>query len=349
VVFQYCFVGEDMKRVTLIAILSLCLAGSGCLEAALEYPKEYGSNSPEVTEATVSLIGVIRSIDPTSGQMELETVSGLIEEVSITPEAIISLNIEEGKTILDLTVNSLAEMFGTRDPSTLIINARTIRMEDVTKVKIVAPATGATVTSPLIVDGFTKTNDQNVYWRIKDQNNATQLSGFSAVIGEGENYTPFRLEIYLPALDANNFTLEVFSKQGSVEVGLVALPLNLLSIKKSEFEIFLSNNYLNTNKACNAVFPVKRTVAETSAVGRASLIELLNGPTDSERYEGFRSSLPYNTTISSFVISGGIATVTVSKDFNSLSTCEKQRATEQIKQTLLQFGLVDDVTIQVEN
>lgn len=337
-----------MKRLIPVVILSIFLTGSGCLEKALEYPKEFNLEAQETIESTISLIGVINSIDTTLGQIKIETINGFVEEVLISPEATISLNTDTELSIAGLTVGSLAEVFGTRNPTTLVITARTIRMEDLTKVKIISPISGVTVTSPLIVEGFAKTNDQKIFWRVKDQNNATQLSGVNTVVGEEQKYSPFRLEIYLPALEAKNLTLDIFTKQASIEVGLVTLPLNLLSINKSEFQIFLSSDLLNTSRACDVVFPVKRTVAETSAVGRASLIELLNGPTESEHYEGYRSSLPYDTIINSFVISNGQAVVTVSKNFDSLSSCEKQRAAEQIKQTLMQFGIVDDVVIKVE-
>lgn len=339
---------KGMKYLILATILLLSLTGGGCLEEALEYPKEFTSDNQTSVESTVSLIGVIRSLNTATGQMELETDNGFVEEVIITTEAAISLNSEERKTLTDLTVNSLAEIFGTRNPTTLIITARTVRAEDLTKIKIVTPTTGVTVTSPLIVNGFAKTIDQKIYWRVKDQNNATQLSGSDVVGGEAQNYTSFRLEIYLPAFEANNFTLEIFSQQKTAEVGLVSLPLNLLSTNKSEFQVFLSNDRLNTTRACDIVFPVKRVVAETSAVGRASLLQLLNGPTETERYESYRSSLPYNTTITSFVINGGTATVTVSKELEKASKCEKQRAEEQIRQTLMQIKSIRDVVIQIE-
>ena len=242
---------------------------------------------------------------------------------------------------------SLLEINGWRDLASLVVTADSIKIIDLEKIKIVSPDSGATVTSPLVVAGFSKIADQKIYWRIKDKNNAVQLSGSTLVDSETNSYSAFRIEIYLPALETNSFTLELFTKQPS-EVGLVSLPLNLLSINQSELAIYFSNNRLNTNRSCNSVFPITRKIAETSAVGRAALIELLNGPTESELYQGYRSSLPYNTVITSFIISGKIAKVTVSRDFEKISACEKQRAEEQIRQTLLQIELVEDVEIEVE-
>jgi len=335
-----------MKYLFPALIVSVCLLGFGCLEQALEYPKDFKPGKESNEEKIISLIGVVQSINNETNQIQIVSADSFIEEIKITPETLISLNEEISKTFLDIITGSLVEISGTRDPSTLIVTAKNIKVEDLTRIKLTSPNTGATVTSPLIIGGFAKTTNQKIYWRIKDQNNTVQRSGENYIGGEEKSYTTFRLEIYLPALKVRNFILEVFTKQPT-EVGLVSLPLNLLSINQSELQIFFPNDRLNTARICNIVSPITRAVAETSATGRASLLELLNGPTESERIQGYRSSLPANTTINSFVISGGVATVSVSKDFEKNSACEKQRATEQIKQTLLQIKSIHDVVIEV--
>jgi hypothetical protein len=336
-----------MKYLLLAMILFMTVSGGGCLESALEYPKT-NENSATETETTVDVIGIIRSIDQATSELELETADGLIENVVLDSQAVVTIDGLSDKATTDLNQNSLAEIFGTRDPTSLIITARTVRAEDVTRIKIVSPVANAITTSPVIINGFVKTSDEKIYWRVKDQNNAVQLSGFNAVSGIAGGYSSFTSEIFLPALEATNFSLEIFVKEKNTEVDLQTVSLNLLSTEKSEFDIFFSNDRLNTTRACDIVFPATRVVAQTSAVGRAALLEILNGPSDAERYDDYRSSLPPGTAVSTFVINRGIATVTVSKNFNSLGACEKQRATEQIRQTLLGIGLVDDVVIEVE-
>lgn len=337
-----------MKYLLPVLIVFFCLAGFGCLERALEYPKGFTADIDAVAEQDIEAVGVVRSIDSGNSRFQIETAGGFVEEVGVASETAISLKDGATKTFVDILPGVLAEVSGSRDPTTTTIKAETIKLNDLTKIVLSSPKTSVTITSPLIVEGFAKTADQKIYWRIKDINNAVQLSGSNFVGGDGKNYTSFRVEIYLPTLDANGFTLEVFSKQQQTEIGLVSLPLNLLSTNKSELQIFFANNQKNTAGTCDAVFPVTRTVAETSATGRAALIELLNGTNNDEKYQGYRSSLPIDTTITSFVISGGAATIKVSGNLDYLSACEKQRAMEQIKQTLLQIDLVDEVEIQTE-
>lgn len=337
-----------MKHLLLILIVFLCLSGFGCLERALEYPKDSDGASEAAVEQNIETVGVVRSIDGGNSRFQIETTGGFVEEISVVPETLVFLNNGTPASFAGIVPGILTEISGLRDPATTAIKAVTITLNDLTKIVLSSPRNSATVTSPLILEGFTKTADQTIYWRVKDANSAVQLSGSNLVGGDGKDYTSFRVEIYLPALEANSFTLEVFVKQQQIEIGLVSLPLNLLSTNKSVLQIFFANNQKNSAGTCDAVFSVTRTVAETSATGRAALIELLNGPNNDEKTQGYRSSLPARTTIASFVISGGMAAVTVSKDLDSLGACEKQRAEEQIKQTLLQIGLVNEVEIQTE-
>ena len=323
-----------MKRLIPILLITLSLTGIGCLEKALEYPKNTENSHVEMEKQEFSTVGIIRSINSESSLVQIETVDGFVEEVKTDlVEAFV-----EG---------SLLEVHGWRNPTSLIVEADLVNIIDVEKIKILSPNSEATIISPLIVEGFAKTNDGKIYWRIKDSNNAVQLSGFNS-IDNVSSYSAFRIEIYLPALEDENFTLEMFSKQSTVEVGLVSLPLNLLSTNTSELVVYFANDKTNTTRDCGAVYPVKREVSQTSATGRASLIELLNGPSESERYQGYRSSIPYNAVIKSFVISDSVAKITISKDFTKTTTCERKRAEEQIKQTLLGIESVEGVVIEVE-
>jgi spore germination protein GerM len=337
-----------MKYLTAAILASLCLFGFGCLEGALKYPKDYTSETNETTTQIVETVGVVRSVDNENGLFQIETAGGFTEEIGLTPETAIISNDGAPQTFVEVTPGVLVEIIGSRDPVNLILKAETIKINDLAEITLASPRAGATVTSPLILEGFTKTIGKKIHWRVKDANNAVQASGSSAIRSDEKNYTPFRIEIYLPALETNAFVLEAFSQSEQTESGLVSLPLNLLSTNKSGLQIFFANSQQNAASDCLTVAAVTRTVAETSAIGRAALLELLNGPTEEEETLGFRSSLPADMTINSFIISGGTATLTISKDFHSLGVCNKQRAEQQIKQTLLQIDSVDEVVIQVE-
>lgn len=324
----------------------------GCLDEALKYPKDF-SPTPTVEEKNkteiVELTGLISLIDTQTNNLQITLTDNQTEEILVASEASVVWNGAAGK-LSDLTTGSFAKIYGTRDLASLIITARTIRASTIEKLLVVSPTPGSTVTSPVIIEGFLKNNYQGLSWQIKTSGGASQLSETNNLEQSQTAYSAFRLEIYLPALEQTEFQIELSAenlKTKKTET-LLSLPLSLLSINKSTLNIFFANNQLNTRRSCTEVFPVTRSVAETSALGRASLLQILNGPSENERYQGYRSSLPYKTIINSFIISGGIATVTVSKDIEKTSNCEKQRAFEQIKQTLLQIPSVKEVMIRIE-
>lgn len=346
-----------MKYLFPALLIMVSLSGFGCLETALQYPKEYSEfqiNSFETalneTNKTIELTGVVLSLSLDNKTFQLLLVDGSKENITIASEAVFSGDNGTVKNLSELKDGDLIKIFGTRDLANLNITARTIWAVGEQKIIITSPKPLATVTSPLVVEGFSNLQTNNLFWRIKNNLQETKYSGFSEFYPIQNSFAPLRLEIFLPTLETQDFILEIFTKnsQNKNEENLSSLPLHLLSVNTSNFTVFFSNDRLNSSGTCNTVFPVSRTITETSALGRASLLEILNGPTEKERYEGYRSSLPFGTTITSFVISGGVATVTISQDLEKTSTCERQRAEEQIKKTLLQISSVKSVVILVE-
>ena len=75
-----------MKYLFPTLIISLCLVGFGCLEAALEYPKEFKTNETLTETQTENLIGVVQSINNETSQIQIVSAGGFIEEIKIVPE-----------------------------------------------------------------------------------------------------------------------------------------------------------------------------------------------------------------------------------------------------------------------
>jgi hypothetical protein len=153
-------------------------------------------------------------------------------------------------------------------------------------------------------------------------------------------------------MEQQEFTLELFtsSPKDGTEENLVSIPLHLLSISTTTFQSFFPNVRLNTEKNCNTVYPVSRTVAETAAVGRTSLYTLLKGPTEQEQTIGYENIFSPENSIYSLIISGGVATVDIpSSLIQPLNTCEQKTLHSQIRETLLQFPSISDVQIILDH
>ena len=101
---------------------------------------------------------------------------------------------------------------------------------------------------------------------------------------------------------------------------------------------------------CTKVYAANRKIIKTEAVGRASLNELLEGPTGTEKTAGYITSIPEGVKLNSLKITKGVAYV----DFNNKlqegvgGSCLVDRIRAQITQTLKQFPTVSKVIISID-
>ena len=98
---------------------------------------------------------------------------------------------------------------------------------------------------------------------------------------------------------------------------------------------------------CRVNYSVSRSIPQTQTVARASLEQLLQGPTTAEYNAGYRTFLGTGITINSLTVTSGVAHV----DFATLTgpggTCGVAGMVSQIKNTLLQFSTIQSVNMTV--
>jgi hypothetical protein len=318
--------------------VALLFIGAGCVFQPEVQPTAEITTQPAVVSQNVS--GVVESYDEAAGTAFLRSATGATEEV-LWPI--------DGPNVASL-FGAVVTVTGERDPSTLALVAERVEASQAAaNLAVVSPVAGATVTSPLVVSGFGRTFEQTFAWRIRGADGNVVDQGVAMTDArEAGWFGPFTFEAFLPAMDAAAFTLEVleYSAKDGSEQSLVSVPLNLLSTRTSSFKIFFEKQ--SGSFDCAAVAPVERTVAETAAIGRASVAELLKGPTEAERAEGYATSIPPYAGLNSLVIGGGMARA----DFTSGlepggGACRAAAVRAQIENTLLQFDAVESVTISV--
>lgn len=126
--------------------------------------------------------------------------------------------------------------------------------------------------------------------------------------------------------------------------GEIATTTSTINIKA-----FFNNNNLDKEITCNKVFPVSRQIAKTMAVARAALEELLKGPSDEEKAEGYFTSINPGVQIQKLTIADGIAKVdfdeTLGKDVGG--SCRVSAIRAEITETLKQFSTVKNVIISI--
>lgn len=121
-------------------------------------------------------------------------------------------------------------------------------------------------------------------------------------------------------------------------------------------EVFYSNTKLDPSGVydCTLVYPVERTVPREADIIRVALQELLKGPTDEEKAQGYTS--PFSAATADILVSvrtsGGTVYVDF-KDFRELlpgvsASCGSQQFRHQVEQTLKQFPNVGRVIYAIE-
>jgi spore germination protein GerM len=129
-----------------------------------------------------------------------------------------------------------------------------------------------------------------------------------------------------------------------------ASPTPLPSTTTTSFNIYFPNEKFDPLVTCEKVFPVKRTVAKTVAVGVAALNELLKGPTAIEKSSGYSTTLPSGAHLKLLTINNG----TANADFDQAlqqsigGSCRVGLIRRQITETLLQFPSVKAVVISID-
>jgi spore germination protein GerM len=116
------------------------------------------------------------------------------------------------------------------------------------------------------------------------------------------------------------------------------------------FNIYFANSKLDPEVSCQQVFPVKRTVAKTTAVGTAALNALLAGPTQAEKTSQYSTAIPAGAHLVSLIIADGVANAAFDEALVAGvgGSCRVALIRHQITATLLQFPTVKSVVISID-
>ncbi len=114
-------------------------------------------------------------------------------------------------------------------------------------------------------------------------------------------------------------------------------------------EMTVSLYFLQVADGQEEVVAVTRQIPATVAVGRAAIEELLKGPLEEEKAEGFSTAIPDGTDLISIDIEDDIATVDFNEELQAgvAGSAWVMSIRDQIEKTLLQFDNVNEVVIMV--
>ena len=251
----------------------------------------------------------------------------------------------------------------------------TVNMEVSSKsnlIKVTSPMPGDRVKSPLAIEGEAKgTWFFEGSFPVKIIDDSGKELGQTPAKAQGdwmtEEFVPFKAEInFTPTTDKGTLVLEKDNPSGLPEnADSLEVPIyfDLFSKPKAELpatvslQVFFGKSNMQSNASstssaqsdCQKVYAVTRTIAQTSGVGKASLEQLLSGPTAAEKQKGYFTSLNDGVKLQKLNIENGVAKADFSDQLGKdvAGSCKIAAVRAQIARTLKQFSTVKDVVISI--
>ena len=238
------------------------------------------------------------------------------------------------------------------------------RTEVEANIKVTSPSPNERVGSPFTIKGEARVFENQLNWKLKGADGSVISEGMgTANAPDMGQFGPFETEVSYSLPQGTSGILEVFdysAKDGAVQ-DLVSIPVSLgatpiasvpetPSVDEIAIKIYFANSKLDPEMTCEKVFAAERIVSKAKTMARVAVEELLKGPTEAEKDQGFSTTINPNVKINRLVIVDGVAQV----DFDSTleyqvgGSCRVGIIRRQIEETLKQFPSVQKVVISIE-
>ena len=224
---------------------------------------------------------------------------------------------------------------------------------------VTKPQSNEIVSSPLEIEGEARGNwffeGQFPIQLIGETDHDLIAQGIARAQGEWttNDFVPFKatLEFAQPKATIGTLILEKDNPSGlPANAGHIKIPVRFRAAETIKVKVYFNNNKLDPEFSCNKVFPVEREIVKTEAVARASLEELLKGPTNEDRTLGYFTSINQGVKIQSLTIKDATALVDFDGqlEYQVGGSCRVAAIRLQITQTLKQFPTVKNVMISID-
>lgn len=230
--------------------------------------------------------------------------------------------------------------------------------QDNSEVKVFSVQSGQEITSPLMVEGEARGTwffEASFPIRITDEQGNVLGSSYVQAQSDWmtEDFVPFKGQVsfssktegsgFLVLAKDNPSGLPEYDKE--IKIPVVFGQTGFIIVKA-----YFNNSNLDPEFSCNKVFSVDREIAKIEAVGSAALWELLKGPTDEEKNEGFFTSISSGVKLQSLAIDeSGTARADFDEqlEYQVGGSCRVSAIRAQITETLKQFPTVKNVVISI--
>lgn len=323
----------------------------GLIVAGMVWYAWYGMDPREIVR------GEIESIHTEENIMSIQT-KGLLRDVRITQETMLKDTRGEAGEWKDLERGFTIEVQGTQEDN--VLRAEAVRIIKQPNIMVFGPHADAKVGREFSITGIARTFENNILVRVVNaetgilyfRNFTTSNAPDVGRYGEYE----FKVALKDTTLqDGTALRIEVFeesAKDGS-EINKVAVSV-LFEEESNQsatmnVRVYFGNTIQDKEVTCEKAFPVERTITKKQAVGTAALKELLRGPTEQEKQEGYFTTINEGVGIKSVRVKDGIAYADFTSELGEgvAGSCRVGFIRTQITETLKQFYTVKNVIISI--
>lgn len=224
---------------------------------------------------------------------------------------------------------------------------------------VLSPGQGETIISPLKIigyvngDGWVPFEAQTGTVELVDSQGRQLVFGILTVVGEWMKLPAFFETTLGFVSSTGGDAVLVFRNEnpsGLTEKNKeFRLPVKITPVETMMVKVYFNNGRFDPEFSCNKVFSVERESIKIQAVARAALEELLKGPTQKEKTDGYLTSINSGVKIQSLTIENGVAKVDFDETLEKSvgGSCRVAAIRAQITQTLKQFQTVKQVVISI--
>lgn len=243
----------------------------------------------------------------------------------------------------------------------LSLSACTNQPENVSSQNILvsSPRPQELVSSPLTIQGRARVFEQQFNYKIESNTGEILAAGtITAAAQDPSEFGNFETQVLYNQPSTKEGTVELFdysAKDGS-EIDKISIPVEFKDTitapqETTTVKLFFSKFSPDNQTDCTTVFPVERTVEKTEGIARLAINLLLQGPTQTEKSQGYSTNINEGVTIKSINIDDeGTLTLDLDKQINYQlgGSCRVTAIRSQLTKTLEQFPTVKNVIISVE-
>lgn len=327
------------------------LIAGGLIVAGMIWYAWYGMDPREIIQ------GEIESIHAEENIMSIQT-KGLLRDVRITQETTLKNTKGEVGEWKDLERGFTVGVQGIQEDK--ILRAEAVRIIKQPNIMVFDPHADTKVGREFSITGIARTFENNVLARVVNaETGVLYFRNFTTSNApDVGRYGEYEFSVALKDATLQNGTalrIEVFeesAKDGS-EVNKVIVPVlfeeedNQSATMK--VRVYFGNTIQDKEITCEKAFSVERTITKTQAVGTAALKELLRGPTEQEKQEGYFTTINEGVGIKSLRVKDGIAYADFTSELDEgvAGSCRVGFIRTQISDTLKQFYTVNSVVISI--